>query len=92
MHCLDVNGRVFQHLVVMGQKNWIQAIYISYIYTGVSGFLKFFYLFIFYNEVRFVFCLSVKYFINTENCVTQNDLLFAHRAYLLPSIPSSKTL
>ena len=47
-------------------------------------FLNFFTYF-FYNEVRFVFCLSVKYLINTENCVSQNDLLFAH-TYFLPSL------
>ena len=45
--------------------------------TGVSGFLTFFTYLFFYNEVRFVFCLSVKYLINTENYVTQKDL-FAH--------------
>ena len=59
--------------------------------TGVNGFLNFFYLFIFYNEVRFVFCLSAKYLINTENYVSQNYLLFAH-TYFLPSLhlrPSS---
>ena len=57
-------------------------------------FLIFFTYLFFYNEVRYVFCLSVQYLINTENYVTQNDLLFAH-TYFLPSLhlkpPSTET-